>query len=154
MGWGAKPLTPVKQDQVRVARGAAGLLRDPPDRIWQGTALETLVYQELRIYNEASHQYRPIAYYRTPAGAEIDFIIETAAKQQGKVPEVLAIEVKRSDHWQQKWAKHMLNLSGTKNARVKRMIGVYCGTRPYRFGDVEVYPFKDFAHSLAAGEFF
>lgn len=137
-----------------VARGAAGLLRDPPDRIWQGTALETLVYQELRIYNEASHQHRPIAYYRTPAGAEIDFIIETAAKQQGKVPEVLAIEVKRSDHWQQKWAKHMLNLSGTKNARVKRMIGVYCGTRPYRFGDVEVYPFKDFARSLAAGEFF
>lgn len=137
-----------------VARGAAGLLRDPIDRVWQGTSLETLVFQELRIYNETSRKHRPITYYRTPAGVEIDFIVETAAKISGKVPEVLAIEVKRSNRWQREWAKHMLNLANTKNVRVKRMIGIYCGEKIYKFGDVEVYPFKEFVHRLTAGEFY
>ena len=41
-----------------VARAAAGLLRDPADRLWQGTALETLIYHELRIYNEVSRKHR------------------------------------------------------------------------------------------------
>ena len=137
-----------------VARGAAGLLQDPTDRVWQGISLETLVFQELRIYNETSRKHRRITYYRTPAGVEIDFIVETAAKISGKVPEVLAIEVKRSDRWQREWAKHMLNLANTKNVRVKRMIGVYCGEKIYKFGDVEVYPFKDFVHALTAGDFY
>ena len=48
----------------------------------------------------------------------------------------------------------MLNLADTKNARVKRMIGVYCGDKTYKFGRVEVYPFKDFVRALTAGEFF
>lgn len=137
-----------------VARAAAGLLRDPPDRIWQGVALETLIYHELRVYNETSRKHRPIAYYRTPAGVEIDFVVRTAPKRPGKAPEVVAIEVKRSDHWQREWAKHMLNLAGTENVEVKRMIGVYCGERKYRFGDVSVYPVKDFIQSLASGEIF
>ena len=137
-----------------MARGAAGLLRDPPDRMWQGAALETLVYHELRVYNEISRKHRPIAYYRTPAGVEIDFVVETAPRRPGKAPEVIAIEVKRSGHWRRQWAKHMLNLAGTKNVKVKRMIGVYCGERTYRFGDVMVYPVKDFIQALSAGELF
>ena len=40
-----------------VARAAVGWLRDPVDRIWQGTALEILVYHELRVYNEVSRNY-------------------------------------------------------------------------------------------------
>ena len=43
-----------------VARAAAGWLRDPVDRIWQRTALETLVYHELRVYNEVSRKLRPL----------------------------------------------------------------------------------------------
>jgi predicted AAA+ superfamily ATPase len=137
-----------------VARGAAGLLRDPPDRTWQGAALETIVYHELRFYNEISGKHRPIAYYRTPAGVEIDFIIEIAPKRPGKIPEVIAIEIKRSNQWRRQWAKHMLNLAGMKNVNVKRMIGVYCGEKAYRFGDVVVYPVKDFILALNAGELF
>jgi hypothetical protein len=122
--------------------------------MWQGAALETIVYHELRIYNEISGKHRPIAYYRTPAGVEIDFIIEIASKRPGKIPEVIAMEVKRSDQWRRQWAKHMLNLASTKNVNVKHMIGVYCGERAYRFGDVEVYPVKDFILALHAGELF
>lgn len=137
-----------------VARAAAGFLRDPTDRLWQGAALETLVYHELRIYNETSRKHRPIFYYRTPAGVEIDFVVETAPRRPNKPPQVVAIEVKRSESWQRGWAKHMLNLAGTGNVEVKRMIGVYCGKRTYRFGDVRVYPVEEFIRSLAAGEFF
>ena len=35
-----------------VARGAAGLLFDPVDRLWRGTALETTLFHELRVYND------------------------------------------------------------------------------------------------------
>ena len=34
------------------------------------------------------------------------------------------------------------------------MIGVYCGDKMYKFGRVEVYPFKYFVSALTAGEFF
>jgi uncharacterized protein len=61
-----------------VARAAAGLLRNPADRGWQGAALETLIYHELRVYNEISPKQRRLSYYRTPAGVEVDFIVETA----------------------------------------------------------------------------
>ena len=117
-------------------------------------ALETLGYHELRIYNETIRKFRPISYYRTPAGVEIDFVVETALRRPNKPPQVVAIEVKRSDRWQREWAKPMLNLAGTANLVVKRMIGVYCGKRTYRFGDVWVYPVRDFIRLLAAGEFF
>jgi predicted AAA+ superfamily ATPase len=137
-----------------VARAAAGLLREPMDRMWQGAALETVVYHELRVYNETSRKHRPISYYRTPAGVEIDFVVETALRRPNKPPEVVAIEVKRSERWQREWAKPMLNLADTDNVKVKRMIGVYCGKRTYRFGDVSVYPVKEFIRLLAAGEFF
>ena len=81
-----------------VARAAAGLLRDPIDRPWQGAALETLVYHELRVYNEISRKHRPVSYYRTPAGVEVDFIIETARRQQSTPSKIVAIEVKRAEH--------------------------------------------------------
>jgi hypothetical protein len=59
-------------------------------------------------------------------------------------PDVIALEVKQSDHWRREWSKHMLNLVGTKKVRVNRMFGIYCGERTYRFGDILVYPVKDF----------
>jgi hypothetical protein len=48
----------------------------------------------------------------------------------------------------------MLNLDGTGKVEIKRMIGVFCGKRIYRFGDVWVYPARDFIRLLASGEFF
>lgn len=59
-----------------VARAAAGFAFDPIDRLWKGTALETLIFHELRVYNETRNKHRPIFYYRTAHGTEIDFVIE------------------------------------------------------------------------------
>jgi len=137
-----------------VARAAAGLLRDPMDRLWQGAALETLLYHELRVYNEISRKHRPIAYYRTPAGVEVDFVIETARRRPQKPPRVVAIEVKRSERWDRSWGKPMLSLEASAGVKVDRMIGVYCGLRNYRFDNIRVWPVKDFVKALFAGDVF
>lgn len=34
------------------------------------------------------------------------------------------------------------------------MNGIYCGTRSYRFGDIQVLPAKDFIKALFSGEIF
>lgn len=137
-----------------VARAAAGLLRDAPDRTWQGTSLETLIYHELRVYNEISRKQRRIFYYRTPAGVEVDFIVETAGRRVGRLPRVTAIEVKRADRWDRSWEKPLRSLSGSSGVKVERMIGIYCGSRSYRFDDLQVWPVGEFVKALHAGEVF
>lgn len=137
-----------------VARAAAGLLRDPADRLWQGTALETLLYHELRIYNEVSRKQRALHYYRTPAGVEVDFIIETARPRPQSPARVVAIEVKRSEHWDRRWEKPMRSLLNNGGVSVDRMFGVYCGSRSYQFDDVAVLPISDFIRALYQGEVF
>jgi len=137
-----------------VARAAAGLLRDPADRIWQGAALETLVFHELRVYNEVSRKQRPLFYYRTPAGVEVDFIIETARRRPGSPSRVAAIEVKRAERWDRAWDKPLRSLAETSDIKVERMIGVYCGSRSYQFDRVRVLPVADFVKELFGGEIF
>lgn len=137
-----------------VARGVAGLLRDPLDRTWEGTALETLLYHELRVYNEISRLHRPISYYRSPAGVEIDFVVEIAPRRSGAPPRLVAIEVKRAEKWDRAWEKPMRSLAALSGARVERMIGVYVGTRPYQFDSVEVLPVAAFLDALHRGTIF
>ena len=137
-----------------VARAAAGLLRDPADRMWQGMALETLIYHELRVYNEVSGKHRPLSYYRTPAGVEVDFIIEIAHRRPESPPRVVAIEIKRSERWDRNMDKSMRRLAETPGVKVDRMIGVYCGSRIYQFGDIKVLPAGDFVKALFDGDIF
>lgn len=137
-----------------VARAAAGLLRDPVDRSWQGAALETLVFHELRIYNEVSRKHRPLSHYRTPAGVEVDFIIETARRRPGSPSRVVAVEVKRAERWDRRWDKPLRALAAVSGVKLDRMIGVYCGPRPYRFDEIQVLPVADFLKALHAGEVF
>ena len=137
-----------------VARAASGLLRDPADRLWQGTSLETLLYHELRIYNEISRKHRSISYYRTASGVEVDFIIETAMRRPDSPPHLVAIEVKRAERWDRTWDKALRSLAENSGIQVDRLIGVYCGSRSYRFDKVEVWPYGDFVKALFAGEIF
>jgi len=137
-----------------VARASAGLLRDPVDRLWQGAALETLVYHELRVYNEASRKQRPLYYYRTAAGVEVDFVIETAHRRPQSNPRIVAIEVKRSERWDRRWEKPLKALLVSSGVTVERMFGVYCGSRSYKYDGIEVLPFSDFIKALHADKIF
>jgi len=137
-----------------VARAAAGWLHDPVDRSWEGFSLETLVYHELRVYNEVSRKQRPVYYYRTPASVEVDFIIETSRRTAASIPHVIAIEVKRADNWNRSWEKSLLSLGSAGKVKVDRQIAVYTGERSYRFGPVEVLPFGRFCELLHRGDLF
>ena len=136
-----------------VARGAAGLLSDPADRIWKGLALETLVYHELRVYNHTRN--REIFYYQTSGGSEIDFIIETRKRQFSQRPHVVCVEVKMAETWDRKWEQPMRSLSSAGDrVIVDRMLGVYNGKRTYHFDGVDVLPCEEFFTHLHSGEIF
>lgn len=137
-----------------VARAAAGLHRDPVDRMWKGTALETLIYHELRVYNEVTHKHRPIAYYRTPSGVEVDFIVETRRRQSGASPHVVAIEVKLAAKWDRSWEKPLRDLGVQRGLKVDRCFGVYTGERAYGFESVQVLPVSSFLSALHGGHVF
>lgn len=135
-----------------VARAAAGRLCDPLDRLWRGAALETLIFHELRVYNEISRKQRALFYYRTAAGVEIDFIVETARRSLEAPARAVAIEVKLAEKWDRSWEKPMRSLGATGGVEVERMFGVYGGSRRYEFDGVNVLPVPDFLRALYAGE--
>jgi len=137
-----------------VARAAAGLLRDPADRAWLGFALETLVYHELRVFNEVGRRHRPIAYYATAAGTEIDFVVETRQGRPHVPPRVVLIEVKLSEKWDRQWERALRDLKARPGIAVDRMIGVYTGPRSYRYDDLDVLPVEDFLRQLHQGQVF
>lgn len=137
-----------------IARAAAGWLRDPPDRTWLGAALESLVFHELRTFNEVRRKHRPICYYRTAAGAEIDFIVETARPTADVPATVVCVEVKMAERWNRKWERAMRDLHAMRGVHVERMIGVYTGEQAYHFDGLDVWPVDQFLCRLHAGEIF
>jgi len=114
-------------------------------------ALETLVFHELRVRNTTARLHRPLAYYRTAAGAEIHFVIETRKRQPGQKAQVVCIEVKHAERWQRKWERPMQDMNADARIETKRMIGVYRGHRRYRFDAVDVLPIREFMEELHAG---
>lgn len=137
-----------------VARAAAGLLFDPLERLWKGTALETLVYHEMEVYNRTQNKNRPIAFYRTASGSEIDFVIETKKRQFTSKARLVCIEVKMAETWDRKWEQPMRSLKGSDQIQVDKMIGIYMGQRVYHFDGVEVFPFDEFFRQLHSGKIF
>lgn len=137
-----------------IARSAAGLIREPADRLWQGAALETLIFHELRVYNETSRKKRPLTYYRTASGVEIDFIIESRKRSVNAPAHLVAIEVKRADKWNRSWESGLRDLAVQKGVKVNRLIAVYTGTRAYHFEGLDVLPVSEFLQSLYKGEIF
>jgi len=137
-----------------VARASAGLLRDAVGGPWRGTALETLIFHELRVYNETRRRHRAIGYYRTPAGVEVDFVIETRKRQGDEPPHVVLIEVKLAEKWDTSWEKPMRELSRQQGLVVERAFGVYMGSRRYEAEGVQVLPAIEFLAALRTGAVF
>lgn len=137
---------------IGVARAAAGRLDEPADSEWLGIALESLVFQELRAYFHTHQVERPIAYYRTQAGMEVDFVIETRKATLSRRPTVVLIEVKNAHKWDSRWSKPMVELSASRKVIVERMIGVYRGMEILRQGDVDIFPVETFFQRLHSGD--
>lgn len=137
-----------------VARAAAGLAFEPVDRLWKGSALETLLYHELRVYNESRRKMRGIYFYRTGADAEIDFVIETRKRTSSTRPRIVCIEAKLAEKWDRKWERAMRSLKESGHLQVDRMIGIYTGSRSYNFDGLDVMPVMEFLHLLWDGKIF
>lgn len=137
-----------------VARAAAGLLFDPLERVWKGTALETLVLHELNVYNRTQNKNRTVAFYRTAFGSEIDFVVETKKRQFTSKAHVVCIEVKMAETWDRKWEGPMRSLNESDQIQVDKMIGVYMGKRTYHFDGVDVLPVDEFFKRLYGGDIF
>ena len=137
-----------------VARAAAGLLFDPVDRSWKGTALENLIYHELRVHNFTGNRNRSIFFYRTGSGVEIDFVVETQKKQRSSRAHVVCMEVKTAVKWDRKWERPMRSLKNHGRIHVDKMIGIYTGKREYHFDGVDVLPVKGFLKRLHSGDIF
>ena len=137
-----------------VARAAAGLLHDPIDAAWRGTALETLVYHELRVHDHLAGTQRPIAFYKTAAGVEIDFVVETRRRTSKAPPHLICVEVKSAPRWKREWEEPMRSLARSDGVAVDKMLGVYLGRDRLRFGDVEIMPVADFLAALHAGKIY
>jgi predicted AAA+ superfamily ATPase len=137
-----------------VARAAAGLLFEPVDRLWKGTALENMIYHELRVYNFTQNKNRPISFYRTGSGVEIDFVIEIRKRQASSNAHIVCLEVKMAEKWDRKWERPMRSLGISDRIHVDKMIGIYMGKRAYHFDGLDVLPLKDFLKRLHQGDVF
>lgn len=137
-----------------VARGAAGLLYDPLDPLRLGWALETLIFHELRVYNEVQARHRPIYYYRTGAGSEIDFVIETRKRTSSAKARLVCLEIKHSKKWDRSWERPMRDFAAAGKITVEKMFGIYLGNETYRFNGLDVLPFPEFLKQLYEGKIF
>jgi predicted AAA+ superfamily ATPase len=137
-----------------VARAAAGLLFEPVDRLWKGTALENMIYHELRVYNHTQNKNRQISFYRTGSGVEIDFVIETRKRQASSNAHIVCLEVKMAGKWDRRWERPMRSLSKSGRIHVDKMIGIYTGKRVYHFDGIDVLPVEEFLKRLHRGDVF
>jgi predicted AAA+ superfamily ATPase len=137
-----------------VARAAAGLLFEPVDRLWKGTALENMIYHELRVYNHTQNKNRPITFYRTGSGVEVDFVIETRKRQPSLNAHIVCLEVKMAGKWDRRWERPMRSLSKSGRIHVDKMIGIYTGKRAYHFDGIDVLPVEEFLKRLHRGDVF
>lgn len=136
-----------------VARVCAQIQADDFGGTAMGSALETLVLNELRIYQECTGKRNPIYYYGTPGG-EIDFLIELRPKTMNRPAEFITTEVKTSQHWksESEWSSRALKEVAKENH--KKMFGIYLGSQRLTKQGFEVYPLMEFVHSLFEGKIF
>lgn len=130
-----------------VARAAAGLLEQEPERQWLGRSFQTLVLHELRSFLAYSSLNFPIFYYKTKSGVEVDFVIELKKATLSKPAEIVTVEVKLAPKWDSRWSSVNPFLESTK-IKVVRRYGIYTGDRRLSSAGVQVYPFEQFITDL------
>jgi predicted AAA+ superfamily ATPase len=123
-------------------RALAGRLREPLSDQERGHLLETYVFHELRAYLNRSGCGGQLAYWRTPAGSEVDFVWTRAGKAVG-------VEVKGATRWRQGDGAALKQLAAQQH--VERAFGVYLGRESLRDGPALVSPVREFLQRLAAG---
>jgi predicted AAA+ superfamily ATPase len=101
-----------------VVRSLSRQLREPIESAQRGPLLETYVLHELRSYMGDSGCGGELSYWRTPGGAEVDFIWTRGKKR-------VAIEVKASARWRPEEGRSLREFSS--GAAKTKCLAVYLG---------------------------
>ena len=120
----------------------ANRLHGPVTAEQRGPLLETFLFHELRAYMHYHSSGGSLAYWRTPAGNEVDFIWSDA---NGKT---VAIEVKASRRRRREFRAGLDALGETLTVR---KIGVYLGDERLTDEGLEVLPLSLFLTQLYQG---
>jgi predicted AAA+ superfamily ATPase len=105
----------------------------------RGSLLETWVLHELRAHMQFALTGGEVNWYRTGAGAEVDFIWRGPHHAVG-------IEVKASERWRPDAGAALRELLERK--AIRRAVAVYLGDRPLKDGVIDVLPARAFAQQL------
>jgi predicted AAA+ superfamily ATPase len=122
-----------------VARAAAGRLRSPLHDTERGPALETWVLHELRACLAHADLGGDLAYYRTAAGLEVDFVWTGPSH-------AVAVEVKATSRWRPADGAPLREL--VERGVIRRAVGVYRGEHAQQDGPVLVLPVGEFFSRL------
>jgi predicted AAA+ superfamily ATPase len=126
-----------------VVRVLSNRLREPVADFEKGPLLETLILHELRSAMMYLGTGGEIAYWRTPAGVEIDFIWTRGDTSIG-------IEIKSSDVWHRKYSSALHR--ALANGMISRAFGIYPGEKALKDGNLRVFPLIDFLKRLWEGD--
>ncbi len=126
-----------------VVRAVTGRVRDALVEPELGVLLETYVLHELRAWMNVSGCGGALSYWRTPSGAEVDFVWTRASRAVG-------IEVKSGTRWRREDGVALKQMLG--DGTVRRGFGVYLGAQPLKDGAVEVLPLPSFLDRMYAGK--
>jgi len=122
-----------------VVRAAAGRLREPLHDSERGAALETWLLHEVRAHLEHTGTGGSLAYYRTPAGVEVDFVWTAPGRSVG-------IEVKAARRWRREDGDALRELHG--RGVIHKAVAVYGGDYAQQDGAIAVLPVGDFLQRL------
>jgi uncharacterized protein len=125
-----------------VARALSGRLREPLDGLERGFLLETWVLHELRAAMASRNLGGHLHYWRTPAGAEVDFVWTRGARTVG-------IEVKAAATWRREYGAALKGL--IDQGVLKTGHGVYTGSAELKDGPLHIWPIMRFLQELTAG---
>ena len=101
-----------------------------------------MILDELRAWIQIANCGGQLSYWRTPSGAEIDFVWMRNRQAVG-------IEVNASKRWKPEFARALRELK--EIGSVQKCFAVYCGPERLQDGPVLVLPIKEFMVDLARG---
>lgn len=101
-----------------------------------GKAFEHFIFLELKAYLHYTKDRRPLTYWRSKSGFEVDFL----------VGDEIAIEVKGTEMVSQKHTKGLNKLS--EDVTLKQKIIVSLDPRERLLDDIVVYPYREFLTQL------
>ena len=127
-----------------VARHLAAYGHLPVHPEERGLLFETYLLHELRAFLHYRELDYPVFYWRTPDGAEVDFVIETASG-------VMLLELKSGARWDRKAAAGIMRFREAHRGLTVSAFGVYDGERALVDDGLRVLPWRTFLRELWDG---